>query len=190
MIAANVEAARFVGRQKLPMLFRVHEPPPADKLEALEEFLRGSGLKVRWREHPEPGQLAAMQRDAVGRPDEALVNAQVLRSLSRAGYQPDNQGHCGLALENYAHFTSAIRRYPDLLLHRAIKHACRGKSPDRFDYGSADMDELGRHCSWTERRAEEAGRDVEEQLKCQFMRSEEHTSELQSRGQLVSRLLL
>ncbi|HLS05959.1 MAG TPA: ribonuclease R [Wenzhouxiangella sp.] len=169
MIAANVEAARFVGRQKLPMLFRVHEPPPADKLEALEEFLRGSGLKVRWREHPEPGQFAAIQRDAVGRPDEALVNAQLLRSLSLAVYQPDNKGHFGLALENYAHFTSPIRRYPDLLLHRAIKHACRGQSPGRFDYGGADMDELGRHCSWTERRAEEAGRDVEEHLKCQFM---------------------
>src|SRR5690625_6659458 len=101
MIAANVEAARFVGRQKLPMLFRVHEPPPADKLEALEEFLRGSGLKVRWREHPEPGQFAAIQRDAVGRPDEALVNAQLLRSLSLAVYQPDNKGHVGLALDNY-----------------------------------------------------------------------------------------
>ena len=169
MIAANVEAAKLVGKSKLPMLYRVHEPPPPDKLESLEEFLRVSGFQVRWSEQPDPQQFAAIQRQAAGRPDESLINAQLLRSLSLAVYQPENKGHFGLALEHYAHFTSPIRRYPDLLLHRAIKHLCRHRKRDNFHYGNARMEELGRHCSWTERRAEEASRDVEERLKCQFM---------------------
>jgi len=169
MVAANVEAARFVSRGKLPMLYRVHEPPPPDKLESLEEFLRVHGLEVRWSEEPEPQQFAAIQSKAAGRPDESLINAQLLRSLSLAVYQPENKGHFGLALAHYAHFTSPIRRYPDLLLHRAIKHICRSHERAEFHYGASRMEELGRHCSWTERRAEDASRDVEERLKCQFM---------------------
>ncbi len=168
MIAANVEAARFVGKQ-LPMLYRVHEPPQADKLEALEEFLRAQGLNVRWKEHPEPAQFAAIQNQVADKPVRHLVNAVLLRSLSLAVYQPENRGHFGLALASYAHFTSPIRRYPDLLLHRAIKHLCRKARRGDFPYGAQQMDELGRHCSWTERRAEEAGRDVDERLKAQFM---------------------
>jgi ribonuclease R len=169
MVSANVEAAKFVGRGKLPMLYRVHEPPPTDKLESLEEFLRVNGLQVRWSEQPDPQQFAAIQRKVAGQPNESLVNAQLLRSLSMAVYQPENKGHFGLALEHYAHFTSPIRRYPDLLLHRAIKHLCRERKRGDFHYGDTRMEELGRHCSWTERRAEDASRDVEERLKCQFM---------------------
>lgn len=169
MIAANVEAARFVGQGRLAMLHRVHEPPPGDKLEALEQFLRYSGLEVRWQEKPTPEQFAAIQQQVTGRADEALINAQLLRSLSLAVYQPENKGHFGLALEHYAHFTSPIRRYPDLLLHRAIKHLCRKLPRNQFRPADQNMADLGRHCSWTERRAEEAGRDVEERLKCQFM---------------------
>ncbi|RFF27993.1 ribonuclease R [Wenzhouxiangella sp. 15181] len=169
MVAANVEAAKFVGRGKLPLLYRVHEPPPSEKLESLEEFLRFNGIQVRWSETPDPQQFAAIQRKVAGKPNESLVNAQLLRSLSMAVYHPDNQGHFGLALEHYAHFTSPIRRYPDLLLHRAIKHLCRGRKRGDFHYGYSQMEELGRHCSWTERRAEDASRDVEERLKCQFM---------------------
>ncbi len=169
MVAANVEAAKFVGRGKLPMLYRVHEPPPADKLESLEEFLRFSGVQVKWSDKPDPRQYADIQNKLVGKPNESLVNAQLLRSLSMAVYQPENLGHFGLALEHYAHFTSPIRRYPDLLLHRAIKHLIRKGEPGRFHYGVSRMEELGRHCSWTERRAEEAARDVDERLKCQFM---------------------
>jgi ribonuclease R len=169
MVAANVEAAKFVGRAKVPMLYRVHEPPPSEKLEGLEEFLRAHGIDVRWSEEPDPQQFAAIQKKAAGRPDENLVNAQLLRSLSLAVYQPENKGHFGLALEHYAHFTSPIRRYPDLLLHRAIKHLLRGGERGDFDYSPARMEELGRHCSFTERRAEDAARDVDERLKCQFM---------------------
>lgn len=168
MISANVEAARFVGSQ-LPMLYRVHEPPQAVKLEALEEFLRAQGLSVRWKEEPEPSQFAAIQKQVADRPVRRLVDAVLLRSLSLAVYQPENLGHFGLALAQYAHFTSPIRRYPDLLLHRAIKHLCRKQPRSDFAYGAERMADLGRHCSWTERRAEEASRDVDERLKAQFM---------------------
>ncbi|NDY94730.1 ribonuclease R [Wenzhouxiangella limi] len=168
MIAANVEAARFVGDQ-LPMLYRVHEPPQSDKLEALEEFLRAQGLSVRWKDEPEPAQFAAIQNQVADSPLRPLVNAVLLRSLSLAVYQPENRGHFGLALASYAHFTSPIRRYPDLLLHRAIKHLVRKRDRGSFPYGEERMAELGRHCSWTERRAEEAARDVDERLKAQFM---------------------
>jgi ribonuclease R len=169
MIAANVEAAKFVGKGKLPMLYRVHEPPPPDKLEGLEDFLRHSGIEVKWSEQPDPKQFARIQDKVAGKSEESLVNAQLLRSLSLAVYQPENKGHFGLALEHYAHFTSPIRRYPDLLLHRAIKHLCRKGKRGNFPYTDHRMEELGRHCSWTERRAEDAARDVDARLKCQFM---------------------
>ncbi len=168
MIAANVEAARYVGEQ-LPMLYRVHEPPQSDKLEALEEFLRVQGLSVRWKDEPDPAQYAAIQKQVADLPVRRLVDAVLLRSLSLAGYQPENRGHFGLALAQYAHFTSPIRRYPDLLLHRAIKHLCRKRKRKEFAYGAERMSDLGRHCSWAERRAEEAARDVDERLKAQFM---------------------
>ncbi len=168
MIAANVEAARYVGEQ-LPMLYRVHEPPQSDKLEALEEFLRVQGLSVRWKDEPDPAQYAAIQKQVADLPVRRLVDAVLLRSLSLAVYQPENRGHFGLALAQYAHFTSPIRRYPDLLLHRAIKHLCRKRKRKEFAYGAERMSDLGRHCSWAERRAEEAARDVDERLKAQFM---------------------
>lgn len=169
MILANVEAAKFVGKAELPMLYRAHEPPPADKLEGLESFLRAQGMKVSWSETPEPAQYAALQAKVVGKDNERLVNAVLLRSMSMAVYQTENVGHFGLALSHYAHFTSPIRRYPDLLLHRAIKHLARRQAPDKFEYSEKRMAELGRHSSWTERRAEEASRDVDERLKSQFM---------------------
>jgi len=168
MIAANVEAARFVAEQ-LPMLYRVHEPPQSDKLESLQDFLRAQGLSVRWKDQPEPAQFAAIQNQVADSPLRPLVNAVLLRSLSLAVYQPENRGHFGLALASYAHFTSPIRRYPDLLLHRAIKHLVRKQARDRFPYSEGRMEELGRHCSSTQRRAEEATRDVDERLKAQFM---------------------
>ncbi len=169
MVSANVQAAKFVSKNKLPMLFRVHEPPPAEKLEGLETFIRAQGLKVAWSESPEPAQFAALQSQVADGPREQLVNAVLLRSLSLAVYQPENKGHFGLALEHYAHFTSPIRRYPDLLLHRAIKHLCRERPREQFGYSGQQMTELGRRCSWTERRAEDAARSVDERLKCQFM---------------------
>jgi len=169
MITANVEAARWVSQAKLPLLFRVHEPPQTHKLESLEAFLGSQGLKKAWQETPEPAQFAALQRQMAGKAGEPLLNAVLLRSLSLAVYQPENKGHFGLALGHYAHFTSPIRRYPDLLLHRAIKHLSQRRPKDQFAFTSADMVGFGRHCSFTERRAEEASRDVDERLKVQFM---------------------
>lgn len=169
MIQANVEAARFVHRQHLPMLFRVHEPPQEQKLESLSAFLKAQGIQMRWKETPEPSQFAGLQSKVAGTPAAHLINAVLLRSLSLAVYSPENKGHFGLALSEYAHFTSPIRRYPDLLLHRAIKHACRAKPVDSFSPNASQMVEMGRRCSWTERRAEDASRDVDERLKCQFM---------------------
>lgn len=169
MIQANVEAARFVHRHHVPMLFRVHEPPQEQKLESLEAFLKAEGIRMNWKEVPEPAQFAALQKKVQGTPADHLINAVLLRSLSLAIYSPDNKGHFGLALAEYAHFTSPIRRYPDLLLHRAIKHICRKKPSDTFSISAGQMVEFGRRCSWTERRAEEASRDVDERLKCQFM---------------------
>ncbi len=169
MIQANVEAARFVHRHQVPMLFRVHEPPQEQKLESLEAFLKAEGIRMNWKESPEPAQFAALQKKVQGTPADHLINAVLLRSLSLAVYSPDNKGHFGLALAEYAHFTSPIRRYPDLLLHRAIKHICRKNAPEKFSISAGQMVEFGRRCSWTERRAEEASRDVDERLKCQFM---------------------
>ena len=169
MIAANVEASRFVSNGGLPMLFRVHEPPPAEKLEGLEAFIRAQGISTRWKEKPEPSQFAAIQAQVEGKDNEHLVNAVLLRSLSLAVYQPENKGHFGLSLASYSHFTSPIRRYADLLLHRAIKHLCRRQPQEKFPYSGQQMADHGRNCSWTDRRAEEASRAVDERLKCQFM---------------------
>ncbi len=169
MIAANVAASKFVAEGKLPMLYRVHEPPPATKLEGLEAFLRAQGLPVTWDEEPDPQHFARIQQSVEGRPNADLVNAVLLRSMSLAVYQPENKGHFGLALESYAHFTSPIRRYPDLLLHRAIKHLARRQRKSEFAYGAKRMSELGEHCSWLDRRAEEASREVDQRLKCHFM---------------------
>ena len=169
MIAANVQAAKSARDAGLPTLFRVHEPPPPDKLAELETFLSAHGLKVTWKEEPEPADLERIQRKARGTPIEPLVDAVLLRSLALAVYQPENRGHFGLALDAYAHFTSPIRRYPDLLLHRALKHRLQQRRKGDYPYSAGRMTELGRECSYLERRAEEASREVDERLKCQFM---------------------
>lgn len=169
MIAANVEAAKFAASAGRPVLFRVHDSPPPDKLAELEAFLSAHGLKVSWTNEPTPADLSRIQQQAQSTPIAPLVDAVLLRSLALAVYQPENRGHFGLALDAYAHFTSPIRRYPDLLLHRAIKQAVRKRPNREWPYSPARMTELGRQCSWLERRAEQADREVDERLKCQFM---------------------
>lgn len=171
MIAANVEAARFIGKHKLPTLYRVHAPPEEDRLGTLKEFLGAFGLSLPTRERLEPKHLSALVREVSGRPDADLIETVILRSMAAAAYQPENIGHFGLALERYAHFTSPIRRYPDLLVHRAIRHVLRGGTTADFDYGKVEMEGLGRHCSATERRADEATRDALDWLKCEFMQA-------------------
>lgn len=169
MILANVEAARFLQKTGLPAPYRVHATPPMLKLESLTQFLQAQGLKPTWRDHPEPRDFDRIAQQAKGRPDEKLIMAVLLRSQSLAVYLPENNGHFGLALEAYSHFTSPIRRYPDLLAHRAIHHAIARLPKADFPYGKNDMQKLCEGCSHRERRAEEAERDVDDRLKCAYM---------------------
>jgi ribonuclease R len=174
MIAANVAAARFLNRNKLPTLYRVHEGPGLDKITDLREFLGELGLSLGGGDRPQAQDYARLLRQVQGRPDAHLIQTVMLRSLSQAKYSPDNVGHFGLAHELYLHFTSPIRRYPDLLVHRAIRHQLRrersAKAAGRpFGYGEGDMASMGEHCSATERRADEATRDAVDWLKCEFM---------------------
>lgn len=169
MIAANVQAARFLAKRRLPALYRVHNGPTADRLEALRAFLSERGLKLGGGLSPQPQDYAALLERVRDRADAHLIQTVLLRSLAQAVYTPDNQGHFGLALEHYAHFTSPIRRYPDLLVHRGIKHALHGGKVADFAYTSNEMEGLGAHCSGCERRADEATRDAMDWLKCEFM---------------------
>jgi ribonuclease R len=169
MIAANVAAARYLQRHKMPTLYRVHATPAGDKVTDLQEFLNELGLGLRGGSKPAARHYAAVLEQAAGRPDEHLINTVLLRSMPRAEYSPDNIGHFGLAHEDYAHFTSPIRRYPDLLVHRAIRHLLAGQHADSFTYGHADMLGFGEHSSTTERRADDATRDAIDWLKCEYM---------------------
>ncbi len=173
MILANVEAAKFLEKRKITAPFRVHAPPPVLKLEALEEFLNAQGIKRTWKDQPTPRDFERIVEQVKGRPDEKLIMAVLLRSQSLAVYKPDNGGHFGLALDAYTHFTSPIRRYPDLLVHRAIHHAIARLNRDDelppYPYGESEMDRLCELSSHRSRRAEEAERDVNDRLKCLYM---------------------
>ncbi len=169
MILANVEAARFLLRHELPSPYRVHAPPPDGKLEALKQFLQGQGMRVPWRDDPQPKDFEAVAEQARGRHDEQLVMAVLLRSQSLAAYQSKNEGHFGLALKAYTHFTSPIRRYPDLLVHRAIHFVLARKKTTTYAYTETAMSDLCTLCSHNARRAEEAERDVIDRLKCVYL---------------------
>ena len=169
MIAANVQAALFLEKRKIPALYRAHEPPPAEKYEDLQQFLREFKLRMPSLEDVTPGDFADVLRKVQDRPERELIQSVLLRSQSMAAYQPDNRGHFGLALSAYAHFTSPIRRYPDLLVHRAIRYALLGGKPTAYDYTDAAMAAIAVHCSQRERRAEEAERDVDERFRCAWM---------------------
>ena len=165
MLAANVCTSDFLRGRDHPMLYRVHEGPTPEKLAALREFLKGFGLSLGGGDKPRAGDYAKLLARAKDRPDAQLLQTVMLRSLKQAVYSPENVGHFGLAYESYTHFTSPIRRYPDLLVHRAIKAALKGR---RYEPGN--WHELGAHCSMTERRADDATRDVAAWLKCYYMK--------------------
>jgi ribonuclease R len=165
MLAANVSASDFLISRRQPTLFRVHEGPTPEKLGALRIFLHGVGLALGGGERPSAKDYARLLDKIRERPDFLLLQTVLLRSLQQAVYTPDNKGHFGLAYEGYAHFTSPIRRYPDLLTHRAIKAVLGGTR-----YAPGAWDQLGVRCSMTERRADDASRDVTSWLKCYFMR--------------------
>lgn len=169
MIAANVAAAKFLKKHKMPALYRVHASPDADKLAQLREFLGTLGLSLGGGDAPEPMHYAKLLAKIGNRDDAHLIQTVLLRSLSQAVYSPRLEGHFGLALPAYAHFTSPIRRYPDLLVHRAIGHVLEGGHSRDFTYSHNAMERLGTHCSQTERRADEATRDALSWLKAEFM---------------------
>jgi ribonuclease R len=169
MLAANTSAAKYLEKNKLPHLVRVHEGPGAEKLADLRTLLGRLGLALGGAEKPEPQDYARLIDEIHGRPDEHLIQTVLLRSLSQAVYSPEQKGHFGLALGQYTHFTSPIRRYPDLLVHRAIRHAIERKAKSKYYYSDAEMIRMGEHCSFTERRADEATRNVVAWLKCEYM---------------------
>lgn len=169
MISANMAAARFLNRKKIPKLLRIHEGPGAEKLAALRTFLGEMGLRLEGGDKPSPLDYMKLINSIKERSDAHLIQTVLLRSMSQAIYSPDLKGHFGLALEHYTHFTSPIRRYPDLLVHRAIRHSLQGKSAESFHYGMPEMIALGEHCSTNERRADEATRDVVSWLKCEYL---------------------
>lgn len=169
MIAANVQAAKFLRKHRLAGLYRVHAKPDPDRFDELRQYLLGLGLKVPHPEHVQPRQLNNLIDQVRDRPDSVAISMALLRSMSHAEYTPKNIGHFGLALDAYAHFTSPIRRYPDLLVHRAIRHILHGGKAGNYGYEVATMEILGSVCSEHERRAEDATREVEAWLKCQYM---------------------
>ena len=169
MIAANVQAANFLKHHRIPGLYRVHPKPDPDRFADLRLYLVSLGLKVSHPDHVEPRHFTELIRQTSDRPDAAAIMMAMLRSLTHAEYSPTNIGHFGLSLESYAHFTSPIRRYPDLLVHRAIRHIVRGGKAGKYDYSPKEMERLGAITSGHEKRAEEATRDVEAWLKCQYM---------------------
>lgn len=164
MLAANVCASDFLKEHHHPTLYRIHESPTPVKLESLRQFMKEFGFQLGGGDAPHAMDYVKLLAKIKGRPDEQLLQTVLLRSMQQAVYSPDNVGHFGLAYESYAHFTSPIRRYPDLLVHRAIKAVLAGKK-----YHAGDWQALGTHCSMTERRADDATRDVEIWLKCYFM---------------------
>lgn len=164
MLAANVCASEFLQKRKHAALYRVHEGPTPDKLKALQEFLAEFGFFLTGGDDPHAKDYAELLAKIKGRPDEQLLQTVLLRSLRQAIYSPENVGHFGLAYEAYTHFTSPIRRYPDLLVHRAIKSCLKGET-----YDPGNWEDIGLHCSMTERRADDATRDVVSWLKCYYM---------------------
>ncbi|WP_264273291.1 ribonuclease R [Duffyella gerundensis] len=178
MILANIASARFVEKHEEPALFRDHDRPSDDSITSFRTVLNELGLTLSGGNKPQPIDYAALLEAIADRPDHEMLQTMLLRSMKQAVYDPENRGHFGLALTSYAHFTSPIRRYPDLLLHRAIKYQLAKQEGEvtgittptgGYHYEMNQMLELGQHCSLTERRADEATRDVADWLKCDFM---------------------
>lgn len=184
MLAANVCTAKILSTLDIPTLYRVHESPKLEKIAMLHEFLGGLGLSMPG-EDITPMHYRRVLEQVAGRPDAHLIQTVLLRSMNQAVYQPENEGHFGLAYDAYAHFTSPIRRYPDLLVHRALKAIIRStiktsrvkrvdtiktqKISTLYHYSEGDMVSFGEQCSLTERRADDATREVVSRLKCEYL---------------------
>ena len=183
MILANIASANFMEKHQEPALYRIHAVPSEEKLTAFRSFLAECGLSLSGGNKPTPTDYAQLLEQIKPRPDHELIQTMLLRSMSQAVYSADNIGHFGLALEEYAHFTSPIRRYPDLTLHRGIKYllakqkGSKRKTTDTggYHYQLEEMDVFGAHCSATERCADDATREVADWLKCEYM--QDHVGE-------------
>ena len=169
MIAANVEAAKFLIAAEVPAPYRIHDRPPEQKYADLQEFLKEFQLRMPPWSKVHPRDFTHLLKKIRERPDAALIESVLLRSQSLAVYDPANVGHFGLALEAYAHFTSPIRRYPDLLVHRAIKHALSGARPETFKYSPREMAALALQSSERSRRADDATREVDDRYRAAWM---------------------
>lgn len=169
MLAANVAAARLFERKKIPALYRIHDVPGEEKLNDLREFLGQLGLRLPGGPKPTAADYAELLQSVQDRPDCHLIQTVLLRSMQQAMYSADNVGHFGLAYPAYTHFTSPIRRYPDLIVHRIVKHLLAGGTAADLDYSKSELQQIGEHCSGTERRADEATRDANDWLKCEYM---------------------
>lgn len=181
MILANIASARFVEKNDEPALFRDHDRPGDESINSFRTVLNELGLSLSGGVKPQPLDYAELLTKIADRPDAEMLQTMLLRSMKQAVYDPENRGHFGLALASYAHFTSPIRRYPDLLLHRAIKYLLAKEQGEvkgnttptgGYHYEMPQMLQLGQHCSMTERRADEATRDVADWLKCDFMQDQ------------------
>ena len=166
MLMANQATAKFLAEEKEDFLYRIHPRPSADKIKSTRKFLQALGINLDGEFNPEPKDFSKVLAEASKRKDENIIKTVVLRTMMQASYTPENEGHFGLAFEDYTHFTSPIRRYPDLLAHRAIKRVLN----KRKRQANRGMEEVGAHLSMTERRADDATRDVEKWLKCEYMR--------------------
>lgn len=179
MILANTASASFVEKYKYPVLFRNHDRPKKDNVASFRLFLKELGLTLSGGENPESIHYANLLKNISKRPEYEMIQIILLRSMKQAVYSPDNCGHFGLSLPSYVHFTSPIRRYPDLILHRVIKYLLsknnenisfsKYNTSNTYAYGINEIKKIGIHCSMTERRADEATRDVVDWLKCDFM---------------------
>ena len=185
MLAANVAAAKFLEGHDVPALYRVHEGPTEEKLESLRKFLGELALDLSGGDKPGPDDYQRLLSQLGDRPDAHIIQTMLLRSLRQAVYQPENLGHFGLNYDAYGHFTSPIRRYPDLLVHRAIRHVVRSDIKSKqvtrvkgadvlakktiYPYGLPELLVFGEQCSMSERRADDATRDVVAWLKCEYL---------------------
>ena len=169
MISANIAAAKFITKRKLSTLYRVHDGPTQEKLRDVSEFLQSLGIGFAKTNKPNSSDYMAVIKKIINRKDKYIIEMVLLRSMAQAVYSPDNIGHFGLALSLYAHFTSPIRRYPDLIVHRTIRHLLTEQNKHSFPFSHNDLLILGEECSMCERRADDATRDVEAWLKCEFM---------------------
>ncbi|MCY4419885.1 MAG: ribonuclease R [Gammaproteobacteria bacterium] len=169
MISANIAAAKFISKHKLPTLYRVHDQPTSEKTRELREFLQSLGVGFTRSGKPEIGDFLDTLKKISHRKDKHIIEMMLIRSMAQAVYSPENIGHFGLALPLYAHFTSPIRRYPDLIVHRTIRHLLTASKKDLFAFSENDLLLLGEECSMCERRANDATRNVDAWLKCEFM---------------------